>query len=117
MTRPLDLRSATAEEAARAVHFWIGARHRDKPLLWTPAESQRRGHGPGWLVVWEGGPFEWAQNLSSDTNIYAGDVDDIDQTAPPQFAVVGAKQYCAEPVFSYALGFYPETEPTPAEGA
>ena len=57
-------------------------------MLLSPKESQERGFGHGWRVMWEDGPHEWGVDASMD--------------------IYNQKDgWFTEPYYSFDVGFYP----------
>jgi len=61
----------TKEDAAKGLYEELrrvarleGQSPDSEVVLESPQESEARGYGKNWRVVWEAGPFEWATNLS-----------------------------------------------------
>lgn len=68
-------RHKTKESAAKAFYAALcdtareyGQNPDSEVRLWTPEQSQARGFGNCWTVVWEAGPFEWGIAMSAEVH-------------------------------------------------
>jgi|SRR5580704_5070079 hypothetical protein len=64
---PIDVTSTkTPGAAAKKLHAYLRQWAKDTSygpaldlFLWSPEETENKGYGKFWAVVWESGPFEW----------------------------------------------------------
>ena len=113
ITETVDLRDAQPEDAACMTHAVlqrIAAETGYNPehvRLLSPSESEVYiGPGKVWRVVWEGGPYEWAVNLTLGQSLFAGETNRYD--GRPEIVLTCARHYLAEPHYSFDIGFFPE---------
>lgn len=105
MSDPLDLSEySTAEDAAKALHDYLTDElDADEATLYRP-EDNPRGNGH-WAVVWEGGPYEWAVNLTMEESLFRGEFNRPMGTDPQVVGFYEQDDWLAEPHFSFDLQF------------
>lgn len=115
----LNLRQEPSiEKAARAIYARLrelaeaSGYHPDDVILFTPEQDKewRRGswatgHVACWRIIWDGGPFEWAYNLSGEESIFAGEVG---YGSPGEILHKDNPAWNIEPWSGHNLGIYPE---------
>jgi len=108
---PLDLSQyPTAEGAAKALHEWLQeyAESMDYSAsavkLYPPSEAgkKRDGHAQ-WTVSWEGGPGEWAKNLTAGWPMSHAEFPELD--SDPEVVGFRNSNWTAEPYYSFDLQF------------
>ena len=72
--------------------------------LWNPDRSELAGFSRVWSICWEGGPYEWAVNLSMGESITAGEFGGYD--GKPEIDLMGNPNWFSEPYWSFSLSFF-----------
>lgn len=100
---PLDLSDEeTAEDAARALHEYLkDVWDADDAKLYSPDDNPRQNGA--WAVAWEGGPYEWAVNLTAGWSLAKGE---FPQFTDPEVVGFRNDNWTAEPHFSFDLQFF-----------
>jgi hypothetical protein len=107
------LSSETPREAATRFASWLRQKAREcgydpkDVVLWSPQRTAELGWGSGWAVCWEGGPYDWAVNLSLGAGLFAGESESYSKPGP--FAPWGLSvtgKWFVEPYNGFILNFY-----------
>ena len=108
----LDLTThKTPEGAAKALHQFLVKLVRSagglasEVVLLTPERGEEIGVGKAWRVMWEDGPFEWGVCVSLGGRLHESDYN-YAYNGTPEIKVLGSSNWCAEPYYSFDIGFY-----------
>jgi hypothetical protein len=109
--KPLDLRSSSADAAARALFDFIQRQFDpgDECSLLSPAEARAAGCGAFWHVTWEAGPAEWGVLLSLGESMWLTEFD-LAYDHRPEVLLQRANGWVAEPYFRFDVGFIEKRE-------
>jgi hypothetical protein len=99
----------TTAGAAKALHKHLGDVYGEiggkTAVLWTPDDSEARGCGRVWRVMWEEGPHEWALCLTGGTSMFASELGKWSM-GNPEVVLTGGEHWWCEPHYSFDLGFH-----------
>lgn len=107
MSDQLDLSGySTAAGAAKALHKYLTEELNagDNCKLYRPEDNPRENDA--WAVSWEGGPYEWATNLTGGESLYRGEMGGSFGSTPEVVGFHEQTEWIAEPHFSFDLQFF-----------
>lgn len=110
---PLDLSSCgSAEDAARTLYEFLQDYAAEMDMnpgaiqLYPPdAAAKRRDGHANWTVAWEGGPYEWATQLTSEESMFRAELNRPFGTEPQVVGFYSNTGWTAEPYYSFDIQF------------
>lgn len=105
---PIDMSSIkTPEKAAKELHKFLQKLSTSgSVVLYSPEEAARRRDGHGhWTVAWEGGPYEWAKNLTAGWSLYRGEMGAKYTDGAEVIGLDDNNNWSAEPYYSFDIQF------------